>query len=208
MCTEDIHPDTLTEYIACRLIPLDKGLTKDLKPGVRPIGVGEVLRRIVGKLLIRVIKDDIIDAVGPLQTCSGLKGGIEAAIHAMRETYNKPETEAVLLVDAENAFNNLNRKVALQNIRQLCPPFYQYLHNTYQEPAKLVIPGTDTHEIIYSDEGYTQGDVCVMGLYGLGIKPLISDLDEVITPEECIQAWYADDSSSAGGLNQMKTGIE
>jgi hypothetical protein len=44
-----------------------------------------------------------------------------------------------------------------------------------------------------------------MGLYGLGIKPLISDLDEVITPEECIQAWYADDSSSAGELNQMKT---
>ena len=44
-----------------------------------------------------------------------------------------------------------------------------------------------------------------MGLYGLGIKPLISDLDEVITPGECIQAWYADDSSSAGELNQMKT---
>ena len=61
-------------------------------------------------------------AAGPLQTCSGLKGGIEAAIHAMRLTFEKENTEAVLLVDAENAFNNLNRKAALQNIRQLCPP--------------------------------------------------------------------------------------
>ena len=116
MCTVEVHPDNLVEYNASRLIPLDKGLTKDQTPGVRPIGVGEVLRRIVGKMLISVIKDDIIDAVGPLQTCSGLRGGIEAAIHAMRKTYSNEETEAIMLVDAENAFNKLNRKTALQII--------------------------------------------------------------------------------------------
>ena len=117
LCTEEVHHESLTEYNACRLIPLDKGMTKDLTPGVRPIGVGEVLRRIVGKLLIGVIKEDIVDAVGPLQTCSGLKGGIEAAIHAMRRTYDQEDTEAIMLVDAENAFNKLNRKVALKNIK-------------------------------------------------------------------------------------------
>ena len=58
LCTEEIDPDCLVEYVACRLIPLDKGTTKDGKPGVRPIGVGEVLRRLVGKLLIGVVKDD------------------------------------------------------------------------------------------------------------------------------------------------------
>ena len=142
--------------------------------------------------------------MGPLQTCSGLKGGIEAAIHAMRKTYEKPATEAVLLVDAENAFNKLNRKAALLNIKQLCPPFHQYLHNTYQKPAKLVIPGSNTHTIIYSEKGCTQGDVSSMGLYGLGIKPLIDKLDEVVDTEQCIQAWYADDSSSAGELREMK----
>ena len=41
---------SLEAYTACRLIPLDKN------PGVRPIGVGEVLRRIVGKAFISVIK--------------------------------------------------------------------------------------------------------------------------------------------------------
>ena len=41
LCTEEVHPDCLTEFDACRLIPLDKGTTKDNKPGVRPIGVGK-----------------------------------------------------------------------------------------------------------------------------------------------------------------------
>jgi len=47
-------------YLACRPIPLDKD------PGVRPIGIGEVLRRIFGETLITVIKDDIMKAAGSL----------------------------------------------------------------------------------------------------------------------------------------------
>ena len=80
LCTEDIHPDCLEEFLACRLVPLDKGDTPDGKPGVRPIGVGEVLRRLVGKVLIAVIKDDITIAAGPIQTCAGVKAGIETAV--------------------------------------------------------------------------------------------------------------------------------
>lgn len=37
-------------------------------------------------------------------------------VHVMREAYGDYSTEAVLLVDASNAFNNLNRQAALQNI--------------------------------------------------------------------------------------------
>ena len=86
----------------------------------------------------------------------------------------------------------------------MCPPFYQYLFNTYQKPAKLVIPGDGTHELILSDEGCTQGDVSSRGLYGLGIKPLIDNLADIIDIEKCIQVWYADDSSASGELNEMK----
>ena len=124
LCSEDENPDCLTEYIACRLIPLYKGDTKEGKPGVKPMGVGEFLRRLIGKLIIGVIKEGIITAAGPLQTCSGLKVGIESAIHAMRKVFEDDDTEAILLVDAQNAFNNLNRKAALQNIKHLCSPFF------------------------------------------------------------------------------------
>ena len=82
LCTEHIKPYCLKEFVACRLIPLDKGLDKDGKPGVRPIGIGEVFRRIIGKSVIGVLKTDIQDTAGPLQTCAGLRSGIEASIHA------------------------------------------------------------------------------------------------------------------------------
>jgi hypothetical protein len=127
LCTEDVDPSCLCEFLSCRLIPLDKWETKEGKPGVRPIGIGEVLRRLIGKLLVGVIKDDIIEAAGPLQTCSGVRSGIEAAVHGMRKVFEQEDTEAILLVDAENAFNNLNRNAALHNIRELCPPFHQFL---------------------------------------------------------------------------------
>ena len=205
LCTEEIDPICIVEYNACRLIPLDKGRTKDDKPGVRPIGIGEVLRRLVGKLLIHVIKDDITNAAGPLQTCSGLKSGIEAAIHSMREIFEAEKTDAILLVDAENAFNNLNRSAALDNIKELCPPFYRYLYNTYQLPAKLVITGkSGHHDIIMSNEGCTQGDVTAMALYALGIKPLIDDLRNTVNTDDCAQCWFADDSTAAGELLEIK----
>ena len=86
----------------------------------------------------------------------------------MRQIYEEDTTEAVLLVDAENAFNNLNRSAALHNIKQLCPSFYRYLANTYQLPAKMIINEQTGHDEILSEEGSTQGDVTAMGMYAIG----------------------------------------
>jgi hypothetical protein len=68
LCTEYIDPRTIEPILANRLIPLDKG-----EGAVRPIGVGEVIRRIVGKCVMKVIKPDVIDASGSLEVCAGLK---------------------------------------------------------------------------------------------------------------------------------------
>ena len=61
LATETLDPLTLEAYVSCRLIPVDKN------PGVRPIGVGEILRRIVGKYIGWVLKEDIQLAAGSLQ---------------------------------------------------------------------------------------------------------------------------------------------
>ena len=45
LCSEElVDQKSIEGLFACRLIPLDKS------PGIRPIGVGEVLRRIIAKL--------------------------------------------------------------------------------------------------------------------------------------------------------------
>ena len=61
LCIEELETTTSLEaFTACRLIPLDK------KSGLRPIGVGEVLRRITGKVIMMIFKKYITDAAGPL----------------------------------------------------------------------------------------------------------------------------------------------
>ena len=80
-------------------------------------------------------------AAGPLQVSAGVKGGAEAAIHAMKNIFELEATDAVILVDAANAFNSLNRAVSLHNMRYLCPPFATVLINTYRIPTRLFITG-------------------------------------------------------------------
>ena len=184
---------------------MDKGSDDHGNPGIRPIGIGECLRRIVGKSVMTVLKQDIQSAGGCLQTCTGLKSGIEAAIHAANSAWNKDSTECLLQVDADNAFNRLNRKVALHNIRELCPPLFTYLHNHYQDSAHLFINDKYGQEMLLSEEGSTQGDPSAMGFYALGIRPLIDALQEFCkVVEECLQEWFADDASALGKLLQVR----
>lgn len=81
----------------------------DKCPGVRPIGIGEVVRSIIGKVILTTIEDKVREAAGTLQVCAGHQAGSEAAIHTMREISEDPSTEAALLVDASNVFNILNQ---------------------------------------------------------------------------------------------------
>ena len=116
--TVSVHPNSLTAFVACRLIPLNKN------PGVRPIGIGEVSRRIIAKAVLKTVSDDVQVAAGPLQTCAGHQAGCEAAVHAMKEVFTCDDTEAILLVDASNAFNTINRQAALKH--QCCLPCNLY----------------------------------------------------------------------------------
>ena len=151
--------------IVCRLIPLDKC------PGVRPIGVGKVVRRIIAKAILCTIGRDIEEAAGPLQVCAGQDGGCEAAVHAMWSIFHDPATEGCLLVDASNAFNTLNRRAALHNISILCPPLSPILINTYRAPVRMIVVGSGE---IASTEGTTQGDPLAMAIY---VRPCYSAID-------------------------------
>ena len=117
--TSFIDPSTLLAYTSCRLIALDKC------PGVRSIGIGEVVRWIIGKAAMRIVKYDLQHAVGAIQLCAGQDAGCKAAVHAMKQVFADEDTEAMILVDAKNAFNCLNRKVTLLICGTVCPAFYK-----------------------------------------------------------------------------------
>ena len=116
LCTDQLtDPESISSLMACSLIPLDKD------PGLRPIGIGEVLRRIIGKAVTHVLRSEHQSSAGGLQLCVGQPGGSEAAIHAMEEIFADDNTHGLIQVDANNAFNTINRKVVMHNIHVLCP---------------------------------------------------------------------------------------
>ena len=193
ICTSNIHPDNLSAFVSCRLISLNKN------PGVRPIGVGEVPRRIIAKAILSLFHLDIQDAAGSMQLCAGQDGGCEAAIHAMHQFFVESEVHGVLLVDASNAFNTINRQAALHNIKSICPPLYQVLMNTYKAPVRCIICGDGE---ITSSEGTTQGDPLAMAMYALAVKPLIGELKSDAPSVK--QVWYADDASGAGTCEDLR----
>ena len=137
-------------------------------------------------------------AAGPLQTCAGHGAGAEAAIHAMREIFEKESTDAVLLIDATNAFNSMNRAVSLHNVRITCPYNATYLINTYRCPARLFIAGGGE---IQSEEGTTQGNPLAMPWYSLSTVNLITDLK--LHTSNVSQVWLADDAAAAGKIKPL-----
>ena len=69
--------------MSSRLVALDK------KPGVRPIAIGEVLRRILCKVVASITRSDVEVLCGSDQLCSGVGAGIEDDIHCFRESFDE-----------------------------------------------------------------------------------------------------------------------
>ena len=110
---------------------------------------------------------------------------------------NPGETDAVLLIDATNAFNTLNRAVALHNISILCPTIATFVINTYRRPIRLFVRGGQE---LKSSEGTTQGDPLSMSMYGTCLIPLMLTLQNTSNTKQC---WLADDASGAGSIKDV-----
>ena len=110
-----VDPSCISPLLACRLIALE--------PGVRPIGIGETSRRIIAKAVLTVTRSDIQDAAGSVQLCAGQIAGAESAVQAVRESFKQDGTDAVLLVDASNAFNRMLLSITSDSTAQPYQPF-------------------------------------------------------------------------------------
>ena len=112
----------------------------------------------------------------------------------MRELFEEHHTDGwgLLLVDASNAFNSLNRDAASWNSRIQWPRCSRFLFNTYRGYASLVLQDKKKTEFLFSKEGVGQGDPLSMLMYAAAVMPLIKSLSR---PSTWVQNWYADDSS-------------
>ena len=75
------------------------------------------MRRIIGKALLGAVGCDVQKACG-----AGQSAGVEATVHAMRDLFEADDADGVFLIDAENAFNRVNRAAVLWNCQFVALP--------------------------------------------------------------------------------------
>ena len=115
--------ESLDSFVSCRLIPSDK------RPRRGSIGVGEVLWQICHS-------SSRFATVMCKVTCRCWSCNTRYVWDFQRSYY-----ECILLIDAENAFNSINRNVMLYNLKYICPVMSTYIFICYTCPVRLFIIG-------------------------------------------------------------------
>ena len=111
-----------------------------------------------------------METSGNLQLCDGHRSACEIAVPAAVDLFNDDNNHGILQIDANNAFNSINRQVVSHSMKILCPEFAVYIRYCYTKPARLFVTGDKE---ISSNEGTTQGDRTAMEIYAFGILPLL-----------------------------------
>ena len=104
---------------------------KKLPAGVRPIGIGELMDRLSDKVMIDITNNDVKEACNADQLCSGIKAGIESAVHSIRDLFNQNSDAGfgflLMHMYGANTFGSISRSAALWNARVLwsrCSQFF------------------------------------------------------------------------------------
>jgi hypothetical protein len=171
-------------FCGARLIALRKD-----DGDVRPIAIGEILRRLVAKVLLN-ISPEVVSVVGLHQF--GLAPlGSEQIIHSLRSMIHNSTDESlrIHLVDWKNAFNSIDRHALLQRVAEETPTLLPFVAYCYCNPSSLLFE----HHVIASASGVQQGDPLGPLLFCIGLAPL---LEAIITEiPEATSKWYLDDGT-------------
>ena len=170
---------------AARLIPLLKA-----SGGIRPVAVGEVLRRLTSKVLQRSFSTRLTGALAPLQLGVGVRGATEQIARKLRRILIANPGAFVLQIDLSNAFNSVDRSKVQEGLRSQLPELLPWFELTHSQPSPLFCQD----QVLVSQQGTQQGDPLGPAFFALAIHPVISAIDTGLLWE----AWYHDDGILVG----------
>ncbi|KAL5506735.1 hypothetical protein EMCRGX_G008470 [Ephydatia muelleri] len=170
----------------------------DSPPDVRPIAVGEVLRRLASKCLCRLTKAKAAEFFEGHQVGVACPGGSELIVHGLRdciESHWNDEDFVVLKIDFQNAFNMVSRQGLLDECLLHFPELMPWASWCYgQHPKLFYSMGT-----LSSETGVQQGDPLGPLFFCLVLQKLVGTIatDEV-SSHLLYHKWYMDDGAVAG----------
>ena len=176
--------------------------------GLRPIAVGEVLRRLTSKCISRAVQSQALNILTPpRQVGVGVKLGCEAIVHAVahvQEDANiQPQDRCTLLVDFTNAFNRVDRSNMFTEVRNRIPSMAAWMESCYGAEPTLHL-GDRT---IPSRCGVQQGDPLGPQGFALALHPLIEMIEEEV-PSLLLNVWYLDDGTLCGSPGDLSSALD
>ena len=146
--------------------------------------------------IIVLVKCELTGEYEPYFFVTQVAYGYKAAIYTMEKMFKEVSTETVLLVDAVNASNSINRNVFFHNVSILCPAISTFITNSCAIPARLFATGGT--EIRYN-ERTAQEDPAAKTIYALSITPIIIMMIELVTTkcDDIKMVTFANDFSTA-----------
>ena len=175
------------------LIPLNK---KD--GGIRPIAVGDTLRRVMGKAFLRspkVLSD--LEQLQPRQCGVGVRAAAEMVgmgVQRLVDSLDPGGQWAVMQIDVRNAFNCIDRGAILKGCAEICPGLYNWLSFCYGQKSPLFCQGSF---LCWSQTGVHQGDACGPAAFSLGLEVGLRECRKLALASDIPlwECWYLDDSS-------------
>eukprot|EP00438_Fugacium_kawagutii_P017492 Skav211850 [mRNA] locus=scaffold1622:6900:9179:+ [translate_table: standard] len=164
--------------------------------GVRPIAIGEVLRRLTGKCLMELVRQDARQMLFPAQVGVSVPAGSELAVHCVRAWHARHagvKGKVLVNLDFQNAFNTVSRQEVLSATRANFPSLTRWVRWCYGGPTTLQFGGT----ALQSAAGVQQGDPLGPLLFAAALQPLATELRE--GPLD-LALFYLDDGVLAGDV--------
>jgi hypothetical protein len=196
----DVDEDMYQHLASASLVALRKP-----KGGIRPIAVGNVLRRLAGKVITSMMKDRFAEILSPNQVGTATPSGAEALVHAAQQFISShgSDTDRILFkVDLTNAFNCVDRHQMFVATRKHVPEMSAFVESCYRLPPPLY---TERGDVILSSQGVQQGDPLGPVLFSLVLHQVIEKLKSL---ELDFNHWYLDDGVIIGSYDQVKKAID
>ena len=170
---------------------------------LRPIAVGEILRRLTSKGFSRVSAEKAAGILSPHQLGVGVPGGCEGIAHTVRQVVEEDPDLLVLRVDLINAFNTADRWTTFREMERLFPECMNWIRTCYGGQVELVFGDT----IIMSSVGFHQGDPLASLLFSVNLQPVIEMIRHEV-PTLKLNAWYLDDGVLVGRKEELQLVID
>jgi len=142
-------------WLCSRLVPIAK---KD--GGTRPLGIGDVITRLLGRILCTRATPDAVKQFGSIQLGYGVSDGVCVATHTIQTVADKVLSEGsdmiIISDDATAAFQNIDRKQIFNKLSSDFPLMANYFLWSYGEATDLI--DNEGKTLCQSMKGVKQGD--------------------------------------------------